>query len=488
MDSGNNEVTFTAIGKNQSSSGYWIGLDTILATPSEAREAEAYLPPDSYAGPAPTSMYMAAGSWSANHQLLFPSTTTGQEFTVVVYNDQWTETNFRRTGYSADNTTVEFDHTLDPSDYVVTAIGNDYGWWASEQTGTSGEALTNDVLSGYAVRVLLKGTDMDNGGWIKHDGGKVLVLFQAGGQSMGVGGLNIIAACIAEAASSTTPTLDYTDASVQLTFNDGDAGVTIPARSAAWSDPANVEIDRDKSYLVSFLVDTTALKGRPWYWEDSRTNEMSCGVVSNAVLGDLIAQWDGRGDVSRLNGIPAVRAILARYPTNVTYTSGPFDTQLADPMYSSIDWNATVPANGAVRFKVRTATDSSMSDAAAWSNITAIAEPGPIFGVLPRRYVQWQVQLVPNQGEADPDNDLTISPALQDVTIAWPGEQRLCSIGGVFTKGLNYGVYRVAVNGDPLVAGVIVDLEIFADVRGYGQERRITSRLMTEIHPRNTAK
>ena len=137
-----------------------------------------------------------------------------------------------------------------------------------------------------------------------------------------------------------------------------------------------------------------------------------------------------------------------------------------------------MPSGSYLELKVRTAATNDMSDAAAWTNVTAMTSPGAI---TPgdKRYVQFQAGL-------KPDSTGLQTPKLKDVTIKWTGEQMAVDVGGTSTKGPDYGIVGLTVNGEELKSGVIIDLEIFEDTRGYGATKRITSSLTTEITPRNT--
>ncbi|MFC1453377.1 hypothetical protein ACFLSJ_08555 [Verrucomicrobiota bacterium] len=80
------------------------------------------------------------------------------------------------------------------------------------------------------------------------------------------------------------------------------------------------------------------------------------------------------------------------------------------------------------------------------------------------------------------------TPKLKNVTIRWPGESRAVDVGGTFTKGPDYGIFTLVVDGRELVSGMNIDLEIFKDARGFRGTRRIRSGLTAEIVPRNTGR
>ena len=480
LDNGSHTFTFTVSGKNPNSTGYQIGIDSLVVSPSYGvREAEAQLPATDQSGAVPVSQYMEGGSWNGNYQLLFPATAAGQYFTLTMENDRWEETNFRATGETHEDTTVSFDQSGSPYDFVVHLHGFVTNWHACQQTGDTNSTTTSyDLLRDCAVRVLLRGEEMVNGNWIECNGGKCAVNFRAGSQP-----LKIEHAYIAECASSVTNTMDAAGTGLRLTFS-GANWVSIVGGANQWSDPLDFPIDREKSYLVSFLAGE-GNKGTAWQWNESidpgfracyvipATNSPTEADISNAV-------WSTRGEVQATNCVYAVQYLFTTYPTNGSYTSRIFDTHLDDPDYSEIDWNEDVPSGSDLRVKVRSGNTNDLTDAVAWSNISAMVSPG-IIDPGDKRYVQFQAEL-------EPVSSGLSTPKLKDVTIKWTGEQHLVDIGATFTKGPDGGIFILKVDGETLKAGVKIDLEIFNDTLGFRGTRRITSALSTEITPRNTGK
>jgi len=173
LDNGSHTFTFTVNGKNPNSTGHQIGIDSLVVSPCYGvREAEAQLPATDYSGAVPVSQYMAGGSWNGNYQLLFPATAAGQYFTLTMENDRWEETNFRATGETHEDTTVSFDQSGSPYDFVTHLRGLVTNWYARQQTGdTNSATASDDLLRDCAVRVLLRGEEMINGNWIECNGG-----------------------------------------------------------------------------------------------------------------------------------------------------------------------------------------------------------------------------------------------------------------------------------------------------------------------------
>ncbi|MBL7114656.1 MAG: hypothetical protein ISS35_02730 [Kiritimatiellae bacterium] len=483
---GAHTLTFSVTDKNPSSSGYAIGIDYLVASPSYSiREAEAQLPAKSQYGASAVASFMPAGSWSGNYELNFPSKALNHSFSLSIYNDCWEETNFDTNGQNMKRVRVKFDETISPSDYMVSLRGMETNWLAADQTADPiGTPLHSGEMVNTAIRVLLAGDDMVNGGWIYSEGERCRINFRAGRSLGSPGGLVVWGATIAEANSISNITMDANAGTMtQLRFNNGYSHAVIPAGTERWSDFANLTVKPEKSYLVSFATTTLADWGDPWMWENVvYTNDPCCFIIPSTSTPTYTecyqANWSSRTDVIATNKIYGVRAMYASYPTNGTYTSAAFDTHMDSPSFSTISWNAITPTDGKITTKVRSATLSDMSGATDWSGITAMGSPGPI-SPGNGRYIQFQTTFFSDSTHLE-------TPKLRDVRIDWPGETRAVDVGGAFTKAPDHGTFKVLVDGQPLHAAVRVDLEIFKDARGYGGTRRLTSALSAEVQPLNT--
>ena len=168
------------------------------------------------------------------------------------------------------------------------------------------------------------------------------------------------------------------------------------------------------------------------------------------------------------------------YWTNAVFVSQVIDTQITRPSYSEISWNAVCPSPTKVDLQVRTATREDMSDAPDWAVVPRISSPGAI-APGNGRYLQFRANLTASPGENK-------TPVLKDVTIKWNGETRVVDIGGTFTKGPDYGIWELKVNGQTLTTGLSIYLKIFRDALGFLGNKRFYSELTSEIQPRNTGK
>ncbi|MCF7848661.1 MAG: prepilin-type N-terminal cleavage/methylation domain-containing protein [Kiritimatiellales bacterium] len=481
---GNHVFKFKAIDKNSSSTGYKIGLDQLVVSPSYGeREAEAQLPVTSQSGAAAVSQFMVGGSWKGNYQLAFPATAPNQYFELTMDNDRWEESNFDGSGYIGEDSTVVFDESLSPKDYAVQLDGNDTTWLAAAQTGSEPQNPSFGNMQNWAVRILQKGSELaDNGNWFAYNGRKSQLVLQA--SATGAFGCEDI--YIGESVSSTNDVMDYGGTPIQVTFAGG-TSVAVPSGGTATSDWIDMPIDRDKNYLVSFRIADNASLDAPMEWHDVLSASPSvCLYVTNAPP-DLAASdktWNDRTDITPIQTgcIFGLAEIKASHPESGTYTSPVFDTHLDTPTYKDLSWNADVPAATTFSMKVRTGDQPDMSDAADWSAIASTSFSPTFISSGYKRYVQFQTAMTS-------DSTGLRTPKLKDVTIDWTGEKRMVDIGGIFTKGPDYGVFELTVDGEPLRSALVVDLEIYRDVLGFNRAtKRITSSLSSELRPRNTNK
>lgn len=168
------------------------------------------------------------------------------------------------------------------------------------------------------------------------------------------------------------------------------------------------------------------------------------------------------------------------YWTNAMFISQVIDTQITYPTYTEIEWDAVCPPPTRVTLQVRTASKENMFDAPDWAMVPIINAPGTI-APGNGRYLQFRANLIASPGENK-------TPTLKNVTIKWRGEMRVIDIGGTFTKGPDYGIWELKVNGQTLTTGLSIYLKIFRDALGFLGNKRFYSELTSEVQPRNTGK
>jgi len=486
--------TFKVVGKNASSSGYRIDLDSIVMSPCGVpREAEAQTLYAS-AGPAPVAQYMPGGSWDGNYQLSLPATAPSNFFTLTMENDRWEETNFRTTGSQCDDALVDFVETWTPKDYIVCSMPVTTNWYASRQTRDEyPDDTTGDDLASCCIRILLRGSDMLDGNGIKNSGLLHCVRMFGASNSQ----FHIAAAYIARCASESTITPDALDAGIPLLKGGSSADFYCPPVSGgSWAscEPATpFYIEKEKSYLITFLCAPGGY-GDTRRWEQfevspSNPTPPGCWVISSAYSPtDADAQaaiWSSRTNVTVTNYIYCVDNLHCLAASNGTWTSQIVDTHINAPTYQSLTWNDSKPSGTRLYMKLRTANNEDMSDATSWSNIAPMSAGGAI-NPPSKRYVQVQADMYS-------ESTFNYVPKLKDFTVKWNGETRVADVGGTITLSPSNGVFEILLDGSNIIKrGVTIDLTIFEWVRGFspaaGTSNLLTSTVSAEVEPRNTGK
>jgi hypothetical protein len=485
LDGGYHDFTFTVKGKNASSSGYHIGIDQLIVSPSYGeREAEAQIP-TAQSGASATIQYMGSGSWKGNYQLLFPATSpSGHRFTLTMDNDRWEETNFRGIGYTAEDVTIAFNEALNPMDFVLQLSGMDDTWTAAAQCGSARDVITDTTLLPNAVvRIMLKGSELEaNGNWLNYNGQQCRLTFEALN-----GPLKMDRVYIGECASSNTVSPDFLgspESIKQVTFG-GNTSTEVWSGVPRVSDWIRFPIDVSKNYIVSYRISDEPGKQSAAIWHDTRAVTdgfpLTTWIYPNAPAGaELANHWSGHVTSTHLLGLSRIQA---SYPEKGVYTSQIYDTHLEAPVFDEIRWNDVLPAGTSISIKERSYSDiASFANTNDWEAISAKTS-SPAASTAPyKRYIQFQATL-------RSDSNGFSTPLLKDITIDWAGERSLVEIGGTFTKGPNYGIFELTVNGEPLRSGLTVDLEIYKDIYTFNKgTKRVTSSLRSEIIPRNTGK
>ena len=488
LQPGPQQYMFRVVDRHPDSNGFQVGVDTLTVSPTGlAREGEAQYPVFDQSGGVARVEYVPGGVWSGNHLLHFSASEAGAHFTLEMDHDRWEEHNFLATGARLDRTEVMFDQSFQPHAYTVHLAGKGRTWEASAQTGDlDGAPQTESALTRSAVRVVMRGSELLNGGWIDFEGQHAWVGFRSAGEDRR---LRLLQAFIAECAdpSDATRLMDFKPGTEQvLTFADSSSVVVSAARE---SDRADFTIEREKNYMVGFLVQHEGFPsphGYAWVWTPPEgvggfPSSFRIPAASDPGIEDLMAPaWSGRDDLIASSAVFAVAYVYTGHPAEGTYTSQVVDTQIEDPAFESLDWNAVVPPEADLEIRARAGSEPDLSDAADWEALLPLL-PGqrpPMTG----RYVQVQARLTPGV-------DSLTTPQLTDFTLAWEGEPRVVDIAGSFSTGPDHGIFEVLVNGAPLFHGVTVDLTVFRDLSlGREGHRRLTASVFSEIVPRNTGR
>lgn len=492
IDSGTHTFTFEVIDEGEEG-GHGIGIDTLRVTPSNLpREAEDLTA--SNQNLATVSKLEATNlTCSAGYYAVFPANATGAEFTLTVDSDRWEETNFSQ---GTREGTVTDDSMVTPRDIVLRLAGYDLAWEAKTQTATPTGTNPTNALNGTAVRILQKGISLpDQGGMIISEGAKCRLFFEASSAAVQIGDVYF-----GRSADAATLSMAYAEPPIhaQLENSSGNLVDTlnIPAGTTVSTEWIDVPINRTNNYVVSYTIADNTGADAPRIWKDQNVTDPSIGWYPTT----QIATFDGTGPtaagfaaqqsawssatgvaVSNASYIPGLQAMQVSYVAQGTYTSRIIDTTMESPEYRDFTWSATTPTGTDLSFKLRTDSNPDMSGAAAWTNIAAFSYPTFVTAAY-ERYIQFQAILTS-------DADRLETPILKDVTVDWPGPARLVNIGGNFVKAPDHGIFNISVDGRKLESALIVDLQIYKDVRTFNNEtRRINSSAKVEINPRNSNK
>lgn len=502
LSNGAHTFTFTVVGSNALSTGYNIGLDTLIVSPNAMnREAELQI---SASSANPTNMLMdKVGSWSHNRQLYFAAAATGAWFNLVMTNDCWEETTFRGTGQVFDDTKLIWDTNKATLDYLVTLDGNlgdpdQLGWYAKKQTQTGngpdtnliagilmgGELDNQPTLTNCAVRVLIRGEDMEFGRCIPFNSGRKMAVWFCSG----AGQLVIDNAYIAECASTNTISPDATGSGILFVGGPW----TIAASNAVALTNSDYSIDKGKSYLVSFRVSGTNGYARSWLEQNDPASN-GCWILPGASADETrAANWSGNTNLIVTNRLYGVGLLFEYMPTNGYFASAVCDTK-SGVSTCTVSWTHSTNllpyvsdpggcSGCPIYMQVRAGNSNDLSDAPAWSNVATIASVTST-NLGGRRYVQFRARLGVCGGGGGKHYN-----RLHHVRMAWNGPTQYVDIGGTFTKAPDYGIWKLTVDGQPLIGGITVNLEIFQDVYTRTGMRKVTSALTSEITPRNSGK
>lgn len=484
LSSGIHEVRFEVTGKNASSSGYRMGIDSLTLSPSGgSREAEALTLSDS-SGEATSVEDMSgySGLWGGNHQRYYASGAAGDYFELDVPYDQWLESNFANMTHS--NTEVTGANPVLQLSSRETQ-GASPNWLASSQTA-SGTQGSFTLSARQSIRTVVLGTSVGRAANMAR------LKFTAGAG----GGMTINSAYFGVRSGSEAlgnGTADYSGVPVQLYFDNaplpesapdpaGAVGagsatsVTLAAGEKVWTNWFEYGVTYPApDYLVSMNVSSGG-QGQTWTETGSPPVHSYRIDDSTGLLVDDAGWSVLPGYSSHDYTFGAVE--LGSWLSTGTATSQVYDTALVSPGYVALTWTASLPAGATVQTKVRTSANADMTGASSWALLTPYTvSPSSLSGLPPQRYVQFQTTLT----GASP---FTTYPTMDDLSITWPGATTLVALSGHFTMKSDYGKFRVLVDGVPTVKELEIDLTVTQEYRG----QNYSFTLRGESKPRNTGK
>lgn len=492
LDSGSHDFKFTVEPRAKESSGDLLGIDSLTVSPSYLpREAEAALPATAASGAQPVAEYNS--SYSGKSLLTFDGS-EGDSFTVTLDNDRWVDTNFGGRFSAHDNTVIStiYDSISDPvsADNVIELDGNKTVWSAEEQSGDYAGSATGTNIAGSMVRVMVSGSNIDPGGnHISGTGAKTRFTFAASPSS----GLKIANIYFGESVSSNTQYMAYSEAPVPVKFNNGattENNTVIAAGGETTSEWLDASIDPEKNYIISYEI----VDGDPMRWDDIDATVPAATQIATVYTGYTAQQMSQTtSNWKAMTPLPVVvdakvmlglKSIFSSYSEQGVYTSDIIDTKIGSPTYDYFIWNADIPAGTTLGFKVRTGDNVALLDAPSFDSISpvsALLQSSQFFISGSGRYVQYQALLDSSSADGE------ASPKVRNTEITWVGENKMMEISGVFSKGPDYGNFSLSVDGRGLQSALMVNLEIYKDVRGAkGETQRISSEVEVALTPRNS--
>lgn len=492
---GMNTMTLTTVGADPrvEENKMFARLDTLMLTPSYLdREAE-NLDLVTHNGPMPYKNYEANAIYSANHLLKFPAAETDQWFMLEFENDCWEKVTFRQLGDLHRQTDVIFDDTVYPRRYALTLAGMTRTWEATTQTGTNNPAIGPN-LHNHAMRILMRGHDMEDSGFASINAAGCRVRLQAPNALwwwVFPQGLRVEQAFIAESADHEDPSPDINPATLlPVTFNDGNLSVSMnyihghAGPLIVESDVIPMEIKPEKSYVVSLSIvrsgDNRLTTPHRWV---SKTAHPSTYLYQGGGIDALtLANWSDIEEITESADVFLIESLFGTYAPQGVFESFIADTRMPDPEYQQVEWEAIIPNDTSMELKLRSGNQPDLSDAPAWSNVTAEAlSPSFLPNLGHKRYVQFRVEMTANE-------DGTLTPRFERFKLLWDGPEQIVDIGGAFSRAPDSGRFKVKINDQELKTGVIVDLDLYRDIRGFMLQghQRLNSEIFIEVTPRNT--
>lgn len=490
LEAGNHTIRFEIVGKNEDSTGYRMGIDTLALTPSGGlQEAEA-LTVAASSGDAAQAEDMSAYTgtlWGGNYQKEYRSNAVGDQITFQTYYDQWLESNFADMTYSRTEITG--------TDPVLTIMSREDqslvpAWDVEQQIPTGAPA--DAVLPNQNMRSVL------DGAYFTKSGNMVRVKFEAAAGAA----LTLQNAWFGRRNGTIAlgnGTSDFAEAPYQLFFDNApvpagtpdpmgamnpgaNTGVTIPAGHHVWSNWFEYPLALTapmSDYLVSYYLNVA---GGAHSWTDNPLPAPP--PVYTYIVGNAVGDQSGTPVWSLF--VPAAAPSPTAYATvevaawrnSGAATSQVYDTGMTSPQYAGLAWDGTVPTGATVTLKARSSSNPSMSGAADWDTVSGhTSSPASIASLPSARYVQFQASLQ----AVSPYASL---PEIDNVRIDWPGQTTLVEISGYYTKKPDYGRFKVLVDGEDTVNALEFKVSAADTFRGKSYDFSLTA----EGEPRNTGK
>lgn len=475
LNAGENRILFRPTGRSDSSMGFGFIIDQLDISPSGIPIEAESLTISSQSGAIATVLERTASNWSDRKALSFPATSTNSELELLFWNDTWHETTFK--GGHLEDAKTDRVSEFGQSEEVLVLRGRQLAWKADLIDYRHQETSERPELDGFPIRVLIRGGLDPIGQDIMHDGDGVTIVFEAATpdpDDEDPQDMHILRAYIAELEDHDVPGPNLASESVRwIEFGEPEnpqEGTRIAPGGTARSVPLSIELDREKSYAITYYLAQDS--GQPREWTVDRTDTYIIDNKEEWLTNFQSGFWSGNPDLKEKESIYGVAELRTTYADEGTHTSRIVDTQLTAPQPKDVDWSATLPVNTAVELQLRSGSQPDLSDAPEWETVPRQTAPGEVI-FNSGRYVQARAIL-----KRDPVHDET--PRLRNFTYRWHGEPATVDFGGVFQRHPSGGIVEVLVNEQEPASAFRLEIDI-----GSKDEEGRNLPIVIEVTPRN---
>lgn len=542
IQAGPQQITFTVVDKNPLSTGRKIGLDRLMVSTS-GWPIETELLADAASIP---KVYAGAGLASAGYGLLTATSANGQQVSLTLNNDAIEECLFigeaRNVLFS--NTVVRLDENYKPSGFDSGVLCSKLdgqclnSWSAAEQassTGISPWQPSTNYSTVIRIPVLsdsvLNAAGEPNEYGIRKEGfNPVFRLVKSknnGRVTINHASFVIIPPSELPDNSAMAPIIGSSPDIIPLQCWQNGSLTTwenaLPTTSAQASQLVefqsprrDIQIQTGSTLMLQLVISVTPGTTIPnwveWLSMNRTTLPAGCWIKHASSLAEITnllkaPTWVGSSPFPA-GHIPFLRSVVVNFPDAGDYISHVFNTTDMDGKQKNMTWESLMPAGGGGTLRLYARSGNSLSangynieDAPSWDTISPLSSTPPSGGIAigTGQYVQFRAQFESQISHLPPDSGTITSsptgpyrndtPRLRWVRYTWPGEKKYVDVGGELLQGPDCGIFTVKVNGQELVRGVTMEIEIFKDIRGVGgKPLRITSAISAEVDPRNSGK
>jgi len=498
-------LDLTIAGKHPQATGKNIRLDQLsLGVSGWPLEAERRLTSKSSAAPA----FVGPNQAGAGYGLAALMSGDGDKISITLYNDAIEEAEFIGKGRNVamSNTVVRFDKDLTPAGFGQGAYVNklDGQFAAMWQGGAqSGDTIRSEYF--YATNCVMRIPVLAP--WVTADGyGPVFRIYK----SLYNGGLviqNPVFAVVPTPADLSALTPDVAPGeNIPLEFFQNGTKKADWAACAAKDyvdlrPEKSIRIEIGSTLMLTFQVTVNAyLSDRFTAFNIKRAGIPGCWMLPGANAGAINqADWSSDSRLTAISKLPALENIAVNFADRGEYISHAYDTRSAAGATRTIEWSADLPTGTKLRIYTRSGNQLSadgftIADAPAWSGMTPASNGGTVSGT--GRYLQFRAEMEPQPFSQFPGMTGSMSgpyrsetPRLHHVLIRWDGETKYVDIMANLLKSPDCGMFKVEVDGKPLIRGVNMEIEIFKEIRSMGgTSEKIRSSMMAEVEPRNSKK